>query len=316
MLMEKTFGETYHMCRIPGIVLTEQGTLLAYYECRRSASDWADIDLKIIRSTDKGDTWETTLLIPSAGNTMNNPMITVEGETIHFFYCENYKRLFHRVSTDDGRTFSEPVELTAVFDEGGFFYNVIAVGPGHGIVHNGVLLLPVWIGYNREDPKAHHPSFAATIYSQDSGNSWKLGEVIGRELLIDPSECALAVTPDNRVLISIRNVNDCRSRAFALSETGYSGWTDLHFAENMPDPVCMGSMAHTKDAVYHINCATRKGRENLTIKVSRDNFETFEEIFVDNPAGYSDIAVGAEDIFVLYEKDIANDGLYFKRIKR
>ena len=315
MLMEKTFGKDYHMCRIPGIVLTEKGTLLAYYECRRSASDWADIDLKIIRSTDKGDTWETALLIPSAGNTMNNPMIAVDGETIHFFYCENYKRLFHRVSTDDGISFSEPVEITDVFDAG-FFYNVIAVGPGHGIVHNGVILLPVWIGYNREDPKAHHPSFISTIYSEDGGKSWKLGEVIGRELLEDPSECALAVTPEGKVLISIRNIGACRRRAFALSETGYSGWYDLRFGEDMPDPICMGSMAYTKDVVYHINCASETGRENLTIKISRDNFHTFESIFVDHPAGYSDIAVSDEEIFVLYEKNIAHDGLYFKRIQR
>ena len=123
MLMEKTFGKDYHMCRIPGIVLTEKGTLLAYYECRRSASDWADIDLKIIRSTDKGDTWETALLIPSAGNTMNNPMIAVDGETIHFFYCEIYKRLFHRVSTDDGISFSAPVEITDV--------TLSSLGEGH-----------------------------------------------------------------------------------------------------------------------------------------------------------------------------------------
>ena len=316
MLMEKTFGELYHMCRIPGLVLTEKGTLLAYYECRRSASDWADIDLKIIRSTDTGESWETVLIVPSTGNTMNNPMIAVKGDMLHFFFCENYRRLFHCVSTDDGRNFSEPTEITDVFEQGGFFYNVIAVGPGHGIVHNGVILLPVWIGCNKTEPQAHHPSFIATIYSEDDGAAWKLGEVIGREMLTDPSECALAVTPDGKVLISIRNENACRRRAFAVSENGYSGWTDLHFAENMPDPVCMGSMAHTKEEIFHINCACETERRNLTIKISRDRFRTFDEIFVDDPAGYADIAVSKEDIFVLYEKDIAHDGLYFKRIKR
>ena len=47
MLIEKANGKTYSQCRIPGIVITENGTLLAYYECRKSNSDWAEIDIKI-----------------------------------------------------------------------------------------------------------------------------------------------------------------------------------------------------------------------------------------------------------------------------
>ena len=84
MIVERACAD-YTDFRIPGIVVTEKGTLIRYCECRRSSSDWADIDIKIDRSTDEGKTWETVLLIKSNGNTLNNPVIFVNGEQLVFF---------------------------------------------------------------------------------------------------------------------------------------------------------------------------------------------------------------------------------------
>src|SRR5215204_2083639 len=47
----------YALYRIPGLVVTSKGTVLAYCEARRSGSDWSTIDLMIRRSTDSGKTW-------------------------------------------------------------------------------------------------------------------------------------------------------------------------------------------------------------------------------------------------------------------
>ena len=313
MQLEKVRTQ-YVAYRIPGLVLTQEGTLLGYYESRRSGSDWADIDIKIVRSTDKGDHWETVKLIPSMGNTLNNPVMIVNGSRIHLLYLKNYKQLYHCVSTDDGRSFTEAREISQVFEQGGFFYNVAAVGPGHGIVHNGNLIAPIWFAENREDEKAHRPSFISTIYSTDDGETWQLGEIIGRDLFVDPSECALAVTADNKVLNSIRNENDDHNRGLAISENGYSGWQDVKLMPTLEDPVCQGSMDHHNKKVYHINCSSRNHRGDLTIKVSEDAFETYESIYVDEEGGYSDLAVTDDEIYVLYERDVLNDGLYFKRI--
>ena len=83
MELEQINGE-YRVCRIPGLVATSQKTLLAYYECRRDgASDWAEIDLKVIRSCDRGDTWETATVIKGDGDTLNNPVMIVDGERLH-----------------------------------------------------------------------------------------------------------------------------------------------------------------------------------------------------------------------------------------
>lgn len=310
MLVKKINCENYSQCRIPGIVITANNTLLAYYECRKSNSDWADIDIKVIRSTDDGETWQTVALLEGNGNTLNNPVMFVNGTELHFLFFKNYKEMFHCVSVDDGRTFSEPQKKSIECD---FFYNAVAAGPGHGIVHNGKMIVPVWFAQNREFPKAHNPSIIATLYSID-GDSWHIGDIIGKEVLINPSECALAVTKDNKVLISIRNENECHQRAFALSDNGLSNWGKVYFRSQMPDPICMGSMCYECGKIYHINCDSTTSRENLTVKISEDCFESFEDVFVDSMAGYSDIAVKNNTLYVFYEQDWGISGLYFKKI--
>ena len=310
MLIEKVNSGTYSQCRIPGIVVTENGTLLAYYECRRTHSDWADIDIRIIRSTDEGESWQTVALIEGKGNTLNNPVMFVKGDELHFLFFKNYKELFYCHSTDDGKTFSDPEEKSIECD---FFYNCVAVGPGHGIVHGGKMIVPIWFAQNHEEAQAHHPTIIATLYSDD-GQKWLLSDIIDCGELSDPNESALAVTADNKVIISIRNESGEHLRAFALSDNGIDSWTTPYFHPDFPDPICMGSMCYDDKFVYHINCCSASARENLVLKKSSDNFETFETYFIDTPGGYSDIAVRNGTLYILYERDSSNGGLYFKKI--
>ncbi len=314
-LLEKIHKE-YTACRIPGMVITENGTLIAYYECRKGFSDWADIDLKIIRSVDGGRSWTIVKIIRGDGNTLNNPVMIVKGEDIHFLYCKNYKYMLSCKSVDDGQTFSDEVEISDVFDNCGFFYNAVAVGPGHGIVHNGTLLAPVWFACNKEDPQAHRPSVIGTIYSKDNGVTWKPGEIIGKDILVNPSECALGIDKDGKVLISIRNENPVYKRAISVSDNGYAGWSEVVFSNILTDPICQGSMDSYKGEIFHINCECQTERKKLCIKITDNNFKTSRRKHVDQKGGYSDIVVTDDWIYVIYERDIENDGLYFKRIKR
>ena len=307
MILEKIKTE-YYMCRIPGLILTEKKSLIAYYECRSEYSDWAQIDIKVIRSTDGGKSFKTVHLIKGDGDTLNNPVMVQKDGVIHFMYLRNYRKLYYCTSTDDGVTFSEPLEITSVIDAGGFFYNCVALGPGHGIVHKGRMIFPVWYAQNHDDPNAHGPTKITTLYSDDDGASWHLGEQLAQNLK-DPNESAL-VSLGDKVLISIRNHSGWR-RAFAVSDTGIDGWSEAELYDNMRDPICMGSMCAVGNTVYHINCDNdEKPRINLTVKMSDDCFKSYKSIFIDEKGGYSDIAVDGDTMYIIYERDFKDEQNY------
>ncbi len=182
--------------RIPGIVVTSKGTVLAYCEARRDGrADWGEIEVHLRRSTDGGLSWSDPQKIAHSaarieGNptkrqggereqTVNNPVAIIDGQTGHieFLYCVNYARCFSMRSTDDGLTWSQPAEITASFEpfRSSYDWKVIATGPGHGIqTQSGRLVVPVWIAYGKAGD--HHPSASATIYSDDHGQTWQAGQ--------------------------------------------------------------------------------------------------------------------------------------------
>lgn len=318
MRLEQAFTE-YRAYRIPGLILTKQGTLLAYYECRKeNTSDWSSIDLKVMRSEDGGDTWTTVCMIDSGSDTLNNPVMIADGDTVHFLYCKNYREIFYCRIHDDGKSFSSPVRKEEINQAMARPYTVIALGPGHGIVHKGELIIPMWFANDPNDLTAHHPSWISTVYSTDGGETWRVGEIIGEDLFVNPSECALAVMSDGKILNSIRNENPEFLRGLAVSDSGYDGWSHVGLSEALPDPICQGSMAFYEDTVYHINCNSQdqKQRTMLTLRISRDGFQTSESILIDELGGYADLAVSEDWIYILYERNVKEDGLYLKRIPR
>lgn len=309
MIIENHGGEYYH-CRIPGIICTGFGSLVAYYECRKTDSDWSEIDLKIIKSTDDGQNWITVKTVKGNGKTLNNPVMIVNGNTLHMLYCENYKRVFHSVSYDDGENWSERDEITDVF--GNIEHTVVALGPGHGItLQDGIMLIPVWFALNNENKKAHRPSFISTLYSKDNGKTWHVGEIIKADFLINPSECALGILSDSSVIMSIRNENDCRLRCFAKSPNGYENWLVTGFDERFSDPICQGSMINLENVLYHINCDDKNERKSLTIKITDDNFNTVKKLKIDACGGYSDICIKNDRAYIIYEDTTDTEDEYF-----
>lgn len=297
MILQKNHTD-YERGRIPGIVCSQQGSLLAYYECRKAPGDWAQIDLKIQKSTDGGESWREVLRINGQGQTLNNPVMFVKGDRLHLLYCENYRRIFRVHSDDDGESWSAPVEITDAVAE--VPHSVVALGPGHGIVTlDGTLVVPMWFALN-EDPKAHHPSFISSLYSGD-GETWRVGEIIRVHGLDEPSECAMALLTDGWVILSIRNENACKRRCFAVSPTGYSDWDGFQFDDRFPDPTCQGSMAGTPRILCHINCESTEKRENLTLKVSRDGFASFKSYRIAEKGGYADLCIRDGKVCILYE---------------
>lgn len=308
----------YSNHRIPGIIVTKSGAVLIYCEARRTASDWAMMDILLQRSVDGGKSFGEPIILAKGTDehkTVNNPVMVQDSRgRIHFLYCEDYTinggRVLHRYSDDDGITWSKPVDITdSAMPE---YHNAFALGPGHGIVANdGTLIIPVWMvpKINEAPLDAHSPSVVSTLYSRDNGDTWSLGGIISDvDGVKNPNETVGALTSDGKVYLNMRMHGKCR--AVAYSDNGYSGWRDYRADENLPDPQCFGSVSSYDDGEHpytllFVNCDSTDKRENITVRLSTDGGKTYpisRTIDLER-GGYVDIAVDNNEkrIYALYE---------------
>jgi sialidase-1 len=241
----------YSRYHIPGIVVTAKGSVLAWCEARRQESDWGDIRILLRRSTDDGLTWSPPESVadvpgprqrhPLAGKhggpvdavTYNNPVLiaAVDG-TVHLLFCVDYARAFHRKSSDDGVSWSEPVEITAVFERfrPAYDWKVLATGPNHGIeLSTGRLVVPVWLSTGTGEG-GHRPSVVATIVSDDGGTTWQAGEIAVPCTTehVNPSETVAVELSDGRVMLNVRNESRQRDRLDASPLRRRARRADLH----------------------------------------------------------------------------------------
>jgi sialidase-1 len=257
----------YLLYRIPGIVVTAKGAVLAYCEGRKNdRGDWNTIDILLRRSTDGGKTFSPPRKIadvagPHVKNpvalaqklagpddvTYNNPVAIADRTgPVHFVFGYEYMRAFHMRSDDDGLTFSRPVEITAAFEpfRSDYDWKVIATGPGHGIqLRNGRLLIPVWLSPGTGG-HAHRPSVTSTIYSDNRGKTWKRGAIAvpdSREFAI-PNETVAEQLADGRVLLNVRSESAAHRRIQVTSPDGAAKWSKPRFVPELVEPICFGSL--------------------------------------------------------------------------
>jgi sialidase-1 len=269
----------YKLYRIPGLVVTARGTVLAYCEARKySGMDWDDIEILLRRSSDGGRSWSEPRTLPHPEGKLNrnpvalanaelartaavprdrqiafnNPVaIADRGGTVHFLYCVDYYRCFYLRSDDDGTTFSKPVEITAtlVTSRRDYDTRVFATGPAHGIqLKNGRLLVSVWLSTGARS-NAHRPSVVTTIFSDNNGQTWQRGDIVANETgpLTNPSEAVLVELTDGRVMLNIRNESRSNRRAVAFSPDGATRWTRPVFDEQLREPICMASLCRLSE---------------------------------------------------------------------
>lgn len=324
----------YASMRIPALVATKKGTLLAFCEGRiTSASDWADMNLLMKHSTDGGKTWEPASVLASrqGGKPVSNPTPIVDSNgTIHLLYQRGYEAAYHIESTDDGKTWTEPADITYAFEafKSEFNWHALAPGPGHAIqLKNGRLLVPVWIAVTQKiNPKTkkrkHHPYRVGTIYSDDLGKTWKRGALIPESPeILDPSETMAVELQDGRVMLSIRHSKK-KERGVSFSADGISEWSTPTTDEELFDTGCMASIIRIPEqsgggnsTLLFVNPDSRNipknPRANLTAKVSYDDGKnwTVKKVLNPGPSGYSDLAVGPDGtIYCLYETNTTGTG--------
>jgi sialidase-1 len=335
----------YKLYRIPGIVVTKGGTILAYCEARKfTGGDWDTIDIEMRRSTDGGKTFSEPQVIahvsaPITRNpvaierkqgkesdvTYNNPVaIPDRNGLVHFLFCIDYMRVFYMRSSDEGKTFSAPVEITSAFDafRPEYAWRVVATGPGHGIqLTNGRLVVPIWLSLGTRG-NGHGPSVDATVYSDDHGATWHRGDIAVPDTADFPqaNETNAVQLADGRVMLNVRTAGK-NLRTIVISKDGATHWTPPHLQQDLPDPICFASLERLstkktggKNRLLFSNPdnLTRqdgkdtpsKDRKNLTVRVSYDEGTTWtvKKPLEPGIAGYSDLALMPDGaILCLYE---------------
>jgi sialidase-1 len=314
-----------HTYRIPALVVTKKGTLLAFCEGRRkSRSDTGDIDLVVRRSADDGKTWGPMQVVwDDAGNTCGNPCPVVDRETgtiwlpmtwnsgktherqIKPGFGPDSRRVFVTGSTDDGRTWAEPREITPDVKKAGWTW--YATGPGAGIQirngrHRGRLVIPC----DHKDPRY----YSHVIYSDDHGKTWALGGTTPQDRV---NECEVVELKDGALMLNMRNYDRSKkARQVAISSDGGMTWADQRFDAALVEPICQASIRrHTwpgadgPGAILFSNPASAKGRVRMTVRLSRDEGRTWPVSRLIHAGGsaYSCLAVLPDGtVGLLYER--------------
>jgi len=255
----KKNGFGYACFRIPALVVTNQGNILAFAEARKmGCSDTGDIDLVMRKSTDNGKTWSDLKIIWDDGeNVSGNPAPVVDEETGHIHLLTTWNNgndkesdiinetsiasrdIYHQVSTDEGENWSKPKNITKSVKLPNWTW--YATGPVHGIqlkkgLHNGRLIIPS----DHIEAKTHR-YYSHIIYSDDHGATWQLG---GTSPLDQVNESTVVELSNGDILLNMRNYARSQSpvRQVAISHDGGLTWENQHLEEELPEPLCQAAL--------------------------------------------------------------------------
>ena len=334
-----------HTFRIPGIAVTNSGTLLAVYDMRyRSRRDLqGHMDIGLSRSTDGGKTWGNPRPIMDMGrhgglpedqNGCSDPNILVDratGEIIVSAVWTHGKPGTHQWkgrgsepglelsrssqfimvrSGDDGKTWSKPENQTAKLKNPA--WHLFAPGPGNGItMKDGTLVMPT----GGRDEKGL--PFSSLMWSKDHGKTWTLSSPARS----NTNESAVAELSDGSLMLNMRDNRNrkdkSRTNGRAVSVTADLGKTwKVHPSDHgsLPEPVCMASLIshRLKDGravLFFSNPHHKSRRQNMTLQMSLDDGKTWsKQVLLDKNGGaYSSLVmVNARTVGILYESSRAD----------
>ena len=310
MLLFERGTDGYHVFRIPALVVSERGTVLAF--CEAGAGG-----LALRRSLDGGQTWTDMRIIVAGGPLkINNPCPVVDDSTgtIWLSFCRGKEpepghgnaEIVVIKSTDNGVNWSNPVNISeSAMDPSSTW---VGTGPGHGIqLKTGRLLIPCWAD---STPRHGEIQSSYCFYSDDHGATWKLGQPLTRNA---SDECDVVELADRSIYLNARSRQGKRQRAYAFSKDGGHSWSEVQYDPGQPEPSCDGGLIRLTDTTRFLKnrvlvaaSADPKYRTTMTVRLSYDECRTWPVSKVINPgaSSYADLAVNRNnEILCLYEVD-------------
>lgn len=266
--------------RIPSMVVTTHGTVLAFAEGRAADADQAANRIILKRSTDGGRSWSRVTTIARDGDrSLNNPCAVVEhtsGRVLLMYQSypagisersdrlqpgyvgDGVVRVLVVSSDDDGKSWSPPRDVTRETKRAAGV-TTVASGPGIGVqLERGKYAGRLVIPFN-EGPYGHWQVYA--VYSDDRGKSWQMGGIAPGSLTEDASghqasavnEAQLVELSDGAIRFNVRRAAGTAVRKTAVSRDGGATWSTIVDVPDLRDP---GSMA----SVLRYSFATARAR--------------------------------------------------------
>ena len=309
----KSGSEGYNTFRIPSIITTDSGVVLAFAEGRKnSSSDSGDIDLVLKRSTDGGKTWGDLIVIrDDSTNVCGNPSPVIDRKTGKIFLLSTWnrgddteseiinmtsvdtRRVYVMYSIDEGLSWSKPIEITDKVKKPNWTW--YATGPVHGIQiregsKKGRMIIPCdHIEANTKKYYSH------IIYSDDGGSSWNIGGTTPQDQV---NECSVAEIGKGKLILNMRNYDRTQmNRKISISNDYGESWGDIYDDKALVEPICQASIlrysfkGYGRNDLLFINPADKNKRLNMTLRLSNDLGRTWKAEFLlhEGPSAYSDI---------------------------
>lgn len=312
-------SDGYHTFRIPALVVTKKGTLLAFCEGRKSGrGDSGDIDVVMKRSSDDGKTWSALQVVADHGpDTIGNPAPVVDRKSGTIFLlltgnpgitneqeimttgAHGTRTVWITFSKNDGKTWQPLQEITSSVKLPDWTW--YATGPANAIqMHDGRLVIPC-----DHAVKGSTVTYSHVIYSQNRGVTWEIGGILPRKT----DECAVVQREDRSLLLNMRNDMGAHRRAIATSYDGGDTWEHFGFDDALVDPTCQASMTIAGGTIFFANPADPDKRVRLTVRASHDDGKHWPEsrVIWEGPSAYSSmVPMRGELIGLLYERGQAH----------
>jgi sialidase-1 len=307
-------GDGGYACfRIPAIITTQKGTLLAFAEARRNnCGDAGDIDLVLKRSMDGGKTWTDMQIVwDDSTNTCGNPAPVIDQQTGKIVLLSTWnlgsdhekqiiagtskdtRRVFYLSSADEGQTWSRATQITDNVKKPDWTW--YATGPGRGIQitkgkHKGRMVIPC-----NHVRAATKKNYSHAIYSDDAGNTWKLGGITKQDSV---NESTIAELSNGKLMLNMRNASSKRVRQTAISKNGGRSWSAIRGDTTLIEPVCEGNLISykaegKKPGLLFSNPASKNSRTRMTLRVSYDDGKSWAayKVLYSGPSAYSCLTV-------------------------
>ncbi len=298
--MEEVDGVTYGY-RIPSLLTTAKGTLLAFAERRVGLHDHAQNDVVLKRSVNKGKSWQAMQVIADSGmNSLNDPLaVELEsGRILLMFQMFPYgiharnsgwiqmadngydgprnTKSYLTYSDDEGKTWAEAREITKMVRP----HDRISIGsPGVGIQlkrgkHKGRVLMPLY--YTRKLNQNERDWTNGVAYSDNEGLTWKTSNdipEIGHTGF--GNEAQIVEKPDGSILFVARNQEGIH-RKVATSKDGGVTWENMRVDYGLPGTPCQGSVLRYswpedgESLILQSGPANKYKRTQGTIRLSED----------------------------------------------